>query len=380
MVYFDGVIYSWQKGGGVHRYFQKLISFTASKGIDTTLLLQEPRYDALPPADARLRFENLGMPRVAWPRQLFGIVRKLASPLNKFLVGRYFKNIDDGVFHSTYYTTYDSLRIPQVVTVHDMTYEKFPELYADAGSKRLIERKRLCIERADAIVCVSNATKTALLETHQIPEGKISVIHHGVDDFFNTEYDEETAERLMSRGALTKPFLLFVGNRAKYKNFEFLVRSFASWGERDDFQMAVAGGGGFTHAERALLAELGIASQVRHLGYVSEEELKALYCTCTAFVFPSLDEGFGLPILEAICCGARVVASDIAAFREIGLDIPLFFDPKNTGDLIEMLDKAISLRKSSADEVRKNANLIRERFNWDKSLGAMLRVYESLAR
>lgn len=371
MIYFDGIIYSWQKGGGVYRYFQKLISFVSDKGIDSTLLLQRPFRGVPHEQSKNLRLKEIGTSLLP---------RKLASPLNKALIESFVKNISKGIFHSTYYTTYDNLRMPQVVTVHDMTHEKFPRFYDNAGARRLIKRKKLCIDRADAIICVSNATKTALLETYKVPEAKISVIHHGVDDFFNTEYDKRAIEGLASAKGLTQPFILFVGNRSHYKNFDFFARSFASWGRRGDFQMAVAGGGDFTPAERTLLAELGITSQVRHLGYVSEEELKALYCTCAAFVFPSLDEGFGLPILEAICCGARVVASNIEAFREIGLGIPFFFDPKNTESLATTLDRAISLPEISADEASQNARAVRETFTWEKSLGSMLKIYESLAR
>ena len=372
-IYFDGIIYSWQKGGGVHRYFTKIINCFADKA-DVRLIMSEPNYGVL--LKPEVKVSSIFGFSIKVPSRYFPFVRKITSPINKFLFDRYFSRIKDGIFFSTYYTTYKSLKIPQVLIVHDLTHERFPEYFRSAGSRRFISQKKKSIERADAIICVSETTKNYLQKVYKVPAEKMTIIWHGINEKFNLDYSPALAEDIKKRHGLDKPFLLFVGQRGFYKNFIFLLKAFAAWPRHNDFDLVIVGGSTVSEEEKELIDNLGLQDAVRFLGYIDEQEIKTLYCLTKAFIFPSLDEGFGFPNLEAIRCGATVLASDLPVFRETAFDIPIYFDPKNIDSLVAALEKMATQPARSREEIVRDSEKIKELFSWDRCVRETLAVCE----
>ncbi len=367
-IFFDGIIYSWQKGGGVYRYFEEIIAECCNrKNLEVTLLIHLPSY--VIPAKKNILFTHiLKSPYVPWFS--FKLLRKLLSPMNKMGLERYFKERENGIFHSTYYTTYKNLRIPQVLTVHDMTHEKFPLFFASSGAKRFIANKKRCIEKADSIICVSNATKKALIDTYGIDDKKISVVHHGLSTNFVSEAEIPT-EYL---NILKKEYFLFVGNRGLYKNFDFFIKSFLHWNKNKGYNLVLVGGGSLSKDELKIIKHFGMEEHVKYLGFVDEKYLKYIYSRSKAFIFPSLDEGFGFPILEAISSKTQVLASDIEAFKEIGESMLTYFNPRNSESLLAALDQSL-LSKTTKEEFESRAKYVISKYSWNTCVDKTLEVY-----
>jgi len=375
-IYFDGIIYSWHKYGGIRKYFDELMAHLPSSA-QSTLLVREPHYGL--PDNKNVKIEDLPLTKILWPEASYPYLKRLFSPLYGRKIDSYFKSVREGVFHSTYFTTYPSLKIPQVLTVHDMTYERFPEFFQSLGGRRFIQQKKRCIEQAEAVICVSRATKESLREMYDVAEEKLTVIHHGISKIFNLSPERPTREELVRKYDLSRPFFLFVGYRGRYKNFPFFARSFARFNLDKGFDLVLVGGEALAREEHKNLISLEMRGRVKHLLNISEIELKSLYQLCEAFVFPSLDEGFGLPILEGLGCGARVVASDLPVFREIAGDQLSYFDPRDEQSLIDALEQVVD-KKISEKEIRTISENISNTYTWDKCAEKTMDLYEKLAR
>ncbi|MEI6191054.1 MAG: glycosyltransferase family 1 protein [bacterium] len=370
-IYFDGAIYSWQKGGGIYKYFDEILNYCGKdKGLETTLLMPTPIHKTPDIKNVSIKYLT---PLRKVPGFIFEPVRKIMSPINRLFFEKYFKRVDAGVFHSTYYTTYKNLRIPQVLTVHDMTYEKFPNFFSSTGAKRFMANKKKCLMRADSIICVSEATKKALLNLYEIEERKISVIYHGISESFL----RETVK--YKNILLDKPYFLFVGNRRDYKNFNFFIEAFSKWNKNKNYNLLTIGGGKLSEEEILLINKLSLNKQVKHLGSVEEKYLKDICQRSEAFVFPSLDEGFGLPIIEAISSKTIVIASNIEVFKEIGENMLIYFDPKETDSIINALEKS-TLKETGPEELEKRAKYVVDKFSWNKCAKETIEIYKKTTK
>lgn len=365
-VIFDGIIYSLQPQGGITRYANELIS-GMSKHNDVEVLMHKTRYNESP-----VQSENCTPVSLPFTHKL---LKYLSFPVDTFFTKRFIskKKYTEGIFHSTYYTHYKNLSIPQVVTVHDMIHERFDHF--DTWSGRIFKkRKKKVVESADHVICISEQTKKDLQEKYNISKEKISVVHHGVSATFFEKPTDAEIEKTKQTHSITKPFVLFVGTRGAYKNFEAFISAFATW-KNKDVDVVVVGGGALTKPEQQLLEILNIKSRVHALGNVSDAELRNLYTSAKALVFPTEYEGFGLPLLESYACGTPVIANDIPVFREIAADTPFYIDPKNQTSFHNAFDNVIS----SVDE---DATMYRETlarsFTWEKTVQETIKIYENL--
>ena len=372
-VFFDGMIYSWQKEGGIHRYSEELINECGkNKEMETTLLIRLPSYYISPKKGVVIK--NIAYFRYV-PDFLFSIFRKIFSPINKILFENYFRKISAGIFHSTYYTTYKNLRIPQVLTIYDMIYERFPYCSSSRGAKRFIANKKKCIMNADAIICISNVTKRTLTDIYKVDDKKISVIHLGISEDFILD----TIPNIKLSDISDKPYFLFVGFRKLYKNFIFFIEAFSKWNKNKNYNILVAGGSELTEEERLSLKKFGIEKQVKLLGFVDEKDLRYMYKNSTAFVYPSLEEGFGLPILEAIGSRGEVIASDIDAFREIGENMVRYFNPRKIESLINALEQSTSERHNN-EELERRAKYVINKYSWKECVNKTIEVYKKVQK
>ncbi len=375
-VYFDGIIYSWQTGGGVVRYCNELLTGLAKyPNMKIDLILQEPFFNVFPAGES-IQTEVLFKYPLPYWGALRKIVRKINSPINKYFMERRFKNVSEGVFHSTYYTTYNNLKIPQVLTVHDLIQERFENFFNTSADRRFIGKKRKCIEKADVIICNSETTKNDLIDWYSVPENKITVIHLGLSEAFLATPTQDKANICLNKQGLNKPYLLFVGNRGLYKNFSFLLKTFSKWNQNKEFILAVVGGRPFNLRELEEVEKLAMKDRVKILGFVDEIELNILYRNCVGFVFPSLYEGFGLPIIEALACGARVLAADIPAFKEVGGSLIDYFNPANEQSLLSALDGLVEGKHKSLDNHLRDTLI--HRFDWRQTVAKTHELYDKL--
>jgi len=266
----------------------------------------------------------------------------------------------------------------KVVTFHDLSVFVSDEFSPE--SFRLKKRARYAelATEADHFIAVSESTRRALLEFLGADETRITVVHEGVTaDFFPRPPEEQEATR--KKYHLDKDFVLFVGAISRRKNVATLLRAFAVVAEKTGLDLVLVGRPGFGHeAEMAPLGELGIGERVHTLGFVPDADLPALYSAASVFVFPSLYEGFGIPLLEAMACGTPIVASDTSSIPEVVGEAGILVPPTDHEQLAEAIirvveDRALSKRLSEAGLERA------KQFTWERAARQTLGVYRRLA-
>ena len=275
------------------------------------------------------------------------------------------------IWHSTYYTWPEVWEGHQVVTVHDMIHERFPELYNDPLDEVARRQKRRCVEQANAIICVSETTRKDVERFYGIPTAPIYVIPSALSEMFQPlANDTEPIHNLPN-----EPFFLYVGKRTHHKNFDNFIEVYSQWDGNDDVCVVVAGLP-WTRQEWQHLEQLGIKERIHLVNEVDDQDLCQLYNRAKALVFPSLYEGFGLPVLEAMACGCPVIASYIPTSEYLGEDIPFYFDPTQPQTLFSAFDRALTTGKNSA---RMRAGMERAgRFTWENTAKGYLEVYRQL--
>ncbi|MCX6975352.1 MAG: glycosyltransferase family 1 protein [Verrucomicrobia bacterium] len=275
------------------------------------------------------------------------------------------------VFHTSYFRQCPIPGIPSVVVVHDMVCEVMPHLFAKDPSLE-ISMKREAFEKADAIIAISENTKRDFHSFYPEFQNKVSVIPHGADHFI-----DDGIRPQQTKFQIREPFALFVGDRVGYKNFHALIDAVAEQSWPKDLDLWVAGPK-FSPAEMAAIKYRGLSERIQHVGLVNEAELNWLYRHSTCFVFPSLFEGFGFPILEAQVRHAPVVANDMAVFHEVGGDAFLPCDCRNPA----LIAKAVSdLTHAGRRESLIQAGLENvKRYTWAETARKTKAVWESVAR
>ena len=280
------------------------------------------------------------------------------------------------IFHPTYYDPYflkHLQRKPFVLTVHDMIHELFPA--HSSSSDPTVKWKKEVIEQADRIIAISENTKKDILKFTNIEQNRISVIYHG-NPF---EFREKSNNSLIQANFTSseKPYLLFVGIRDSYKNFNFFITAISGLlKEEKDLWVCCAGGGPFTLDEQRILQVLGIQSKV-HMVNANDHVMPQLYANARAFVFPSLYEGFGLPILEAFSCGCPVIASNTSSLPEIGGDAACYFNPLDPDSLVQALESVIMDDQLRDKYIQKGLIRVSE-FSWKKTAQKTKDVYENV--
>lgn len=329
-ILYDHQMFTFQRFGGVTRYFADLMYNLPQNEFRADLPM---RY-----CENHYVTETYGhkFDKFAFPEN-YRIRRRLYEFVNDMVAKRAIKNGDYDIFHPTYYNPYflNSLKKrqkPLVLTIHDMTFERFPQevLVYD----KTIQNKRRLVTEADHIIAVSENTKKDIVEILGVTPEKISVVYHGYKPV------AEPASQLFDR------YILFVGDRKGYKNFMPWLSAIRPLFASDSKLKVVCTGAPFTHAERLQFTEWGIIDRIVQI-QANDAQMASLYRHALCFVYPSLYEGFGIPILEAFANGCPVCLSDASCFPEVASDAALYFNPNDADSMLctikELLEYA-SLR------------------------------------
>ncbi|NHC45897.1 glycosyltransferase family 4 protein [Motilibacter aurantiacus] len=255
----------------------------------------------------------------------------------------------------------------QVVTIHDAAVFTFPEAYSPVFRRWYQVMLPVLGRQARAVMTVSEFSRSQLLEHCRVPAAKVTVTSGGSQHVLGTEPDNEVLER---HGLTGRPFVLAVSSQNPTKNFPRLAQALSQL-DGSGFDIVIAGG---TNS-RIFNESTSLPDAVKQLGYVTDPELVALYRAAGCFVFPSLYEGFGLPLVEAMALGCPVVASDAGPMREIAGDAAVFVDPQS----VESISAAIARVMADADLRESMSRRGRERsqrFDWDAAAGRLIEVIE----
>jgi glycosyltransferase involved in cell wall biosynthesis len=264
-----------------------------------------------------------------------------------------------------------------VVTVHDLGAEFLPGYHTFGGREYLLFSTRYAVKNATALIAVSQATKRDLIEKLGADPAKIFVIHEGVDHHFFKPQESKETERVKAKYKISGDYFLFVGTIQPRKNLVRLIEAFAKLGERKNLNLVLVGKKGWLADEIYQAPKKFKAKEkVRFLNYVALEDLPALYSGCLAFVLPSLVEGFGLPVLEAMACGAPVILSTASSLPEVGGNAALYIAPEDVGGLVGCMMRILD--PSTRKELSAKSIIQARKFSWEKCAEETLKVFEKI--
>ena len=263
-------------------------------------------------------------------------------------------------------------------TIHDLTWRLMPELHspANVAAERVFAENVL--RRADGLIAVSEATRADAVRILKLPPRKIRVIHHGVSNAFFQAGAAE-ADRARSRHSLQRPYALFVGTIEPRKNVALLLDAWNGLppSVRAEFDLVAAGPPGWR--QRETLARLAAPPPgVRYLGYVPEQDLPGLFAGATAFIYPSLYEGFGFPVAQAMAAGTPVVTSAVSALPEIAGGAAALIDPRSEAELRHAIADILTSPAHRA-EMAAQGRLNARRFTWPECARQSAQFFREIA-
>jgi glycosyltransferase involved in cell wall biosynthesis len=285
------------------------------------------------------------------------------------------------ILHSTHYTTPITGAIRRIVTFHDMTFLMYPEMHTAGKRFFFTWMIRFAARRADAIVADSNSTRHDVLRLLKIDPEKVFAVPLGVSSRFCPNQDAAETEAVCRRYGLPQPFILHVGELQPRKNMPRLVQAFKQIKLRGlPHRLVFVGRKGWMYGELfKTLQELDIADQVIFPGYVPESDLPFLYNAADLSVYPSLYEGFGLPVLEALACGTPVVTSNVSSMPEIIGDAGILVNPRQVEAIAEAMYRVLTDRALHDDLSRRGIERARL-FPWERTARETLAVYERVVK
>ena len=362
-ILFDHQVFSLQNAGGASRYYYELMRSLASvSDVHTELWLGIN--------DTVFPFRQLSRSHahiVSWGGFLKrGSWRYLANEMLGNTLAPFAGKLD--IYHPTLYRRMPFVRARRVVaTHHDCAHERFPNLFPNA--KQIIRAKRRLYAEADAIICVSESSRKDLLQFYDVDRAKTRVIHHGLQ-----RLPGSVTAAVNLRAQVPAEYLLFVGSRAAYKNFNSLLRAFRTTGLHKSMLLLAVGGGPLTTEERALAQELKVISSLIVFPQLADALLAEAYAAATLLVYPSRCEGFGFPPLEAMAAGCPALVSNSSCLPEICVDAPFYFDPQDEGSLEQVLLEAVN-NESARQRAQERGIQVAAQYSWQKCGGETLALY-----
>lgn len=365
------------RGAGVSKYSQYLLTSLdqmADSGMSDhqfTAFINTPNFVA---KSLQLSMTNpilqKPMARIAWEQTL------LPRALHK---------IEADLIHGLVNVLPFRTDIPGVVTVHDLSFMQMPEKFPRAKRFYLARLCRASVHRAAQVIAVSQQTADDLICFFDLDPSRIQVVHHGVDARFvpDVETDEADAiEKFRCQKDLPDRFLLYLGTLEPRKNLALLIKGFARWRAKpdsaahQDVPLILAGGKGWFYDEIfQLVKELDLTDHIFFPGYIPDAELADWYRAAHLFIYPSLFEGFGFPIIEAMACGTPVLCSQASSLLEVAGDSALTFDPECEDELIDGLTQFMN-QPNLCTELRQRGLERAKKFTWQRAAQETLAVYD----
>ncbi|MDQ7029675.1 MAG: glycosyltransferase family 1 protein [Ardenticatenia bacterium] len=364
---------------GVSRYVYNLTEALAKTVLadDEIVVLYNPDEPT-----GQHRLEDLAsLPQVAL-RPASGLGGKVRGPLS--LVSQ-LRQLNVDVFHSPYYISRLLTNVPSVITVHDLsTFQPhLGEGFRGRLSQFTAHGELRLLRRAAAVICVSRAVKEELLRISDVPADRVRVVYNGVDHRrFHPRYRPEARQRAALMLGIEPPYVLVLASPEPRKNIGGVLRAYARLPREKLPKLVLAGAADWGHGPiYRIVQELGLEPHVRFTGYVPETILPDLYSGARLFVLPSLYEGFGLPVLEALACATPVVASNRGGIPEVAGDAAILVDPESRDAIAMPISLPISV-DSGPDRARSNclprASAVRPSLLRERTAKETRDVYESV--
>jgi glycosyltransferase involved in cell wall biosynthesis len=349
-ILYDHQVFSLAHFGGIGRYFVELVSHISGfPDVQARILAPINRSPCLSVQHKRAPHIGLDLARIP------GLPDRVIRPVNRFLARGYTRLVTADIVHETGYwpgsIAPKSAKI--VATVHDSIPERLPHLFPNLRVEHQLRQD--AIDRAHHVICVSQSTRNDLLEFFKVDPARVSVILLGSSICL-------PAEGPINLG---KPYLLHVGARYSYKNFDGLIGGFAKAGLQHTHKLVSFSSKPWSDLELQKMKEARVPLEAMVQTSGDDALLARFYAGADALVFPSMYEGFGIPLLEAMRCGCPIATSNISSMPEVAGDAAVYFEPHDTDSIAQTLVDIVS---SAALRKRLTANgLLRaKQFSWER--------------
>lgn len=362
----DGNEANVEKQVGVSVYTRNLLEYFSSVANENTrfqIFLKQPPIETMPKANEWFTYTILPFP-FFWLRLFMSVYLFFHRNLSVF-------------FSPAHYTPYYS-SCPVVVTIHDLAFYYFPNEYLTKDLYKLTNWTKDAVLKASKVICVSEATQKDVLRHYDIDPVKTKVIYNG----FTKHPKEKISTSILNKLKIKKSkFILYVGTLQPRKNIPSLIDAFEKFKtNHPDFKLVLVGKKGWLYEEIFETVRLrNLETDVIFAGYISDEELASLYANALCFVLPSLYEGFGLPILEAMYHKCPVITSFTSSLPEIGSDACLYFDPKKSSELLEKIEAFAESPQLRLEYISKGLRRI-QLFSWKECAKNTLQILEESAQ
>ncbi len=332
-----------------------------------TILLSEPPLADLPAS------------RDGWE---YKIIRpnRLRTQIGLPLALLFSKDKPDVFFSPTHYGPAFS-KVKQVISIFDLAFIDFPEMFQKSDLWKLKNWTKSSVKRASKVITISESTKSQIVDEYKLPRSKVIVAYPGHSTLYHPIDDKKKIEEMMKKYGINSQYILFIGTIQPRKNLLRLIESFRSL---KNIKLVVVGKitgegkQGWKYEEILKKPkEMGIEDRVIFTGFVPDEDLPFLMNGAHAFILPSLWEGFGIPVVDAMACGTPVIVSNTSSLPEVVGDAGLFVDPKSIDHIEQALrlittDKKLWLKKS------KQGLEQAKKFSWGKMARQVLKVLEEV--
>jgi glycosyltransferase involved in cell wall biosynthesis len=363
--------------GGVETYFRRLLD--SLQEVDTaneySLLVDSHYADEFPLSNPRFKGVKCNFTEPSFLWFLRGVVRNtvkldiLKPVLNRLPV--------DVLHHPFSILNPPGLKIPSVLTFHDMQHEFFPEFFSGAEMRTRREFSRKSAREATRIIAISEHVKSSLVDRYQVSPDRIDVVYNGYGAEYRVIEDGDELARAKAKHGLDRPFIYFPAATWPHKNHKGLLAAMRILVDRYGFDGDLVLTGVAKKSHDHILGEverLGLSERVKILGYLPYADLPCLYNLARLLVFPSLFEGFGLPLVEAMACGCPVACSDVTAIPEVVGDAGLLFDPTSGEDIAEKVWAAWN-DEGLREQLMARGFLRARLFQWEKTARETIEVY-----
>ncbi|MCL2931059.1 MAG: glycosyltransferase family 4 protein [Trichodesmium sp. MAG_R03] len=370
-IVYDHQIFWRQRYGGISRYIYEVATKISESEDDFQVKILALAYvnKYLKECPKKL---IIGLPVPRFP----GIqIQKIIGKINDKFAKSWFQNNTPDIVHETYYHS-DRLAPKKskiVVTVHDMIHEKLSQFVRREmfGMDRTSQIKKQAVTRADQIICVSENTKKDLIEILDINPEKVNVVYHGPSLKLTTNSQNNLAE--------FKPYILYVGERISgHKNFRLFLQAYANSTQlKNNFNLVCFGGGSLSKTELKLIQELGLSPEKIFQISGNDTTLVNFYRSASIFVYPSLYEGFGIPLLEAMALDCPIACSNTSSLPEVVGNAAEFFNPQQPDSMTNAIENVLFSSDKSTELVKLAREQVKK-FSWEKTAKETKEVYLSL--
>jgi glycosyltransferase involved in cell wall biosynthesis len=365
------------QGAGLARYAERLTAalhtYCADR-VDVSLFYNQHSGHTPPASLAALPTQTLTLGQYAWRLSVLAsqISHIPYAPLRPVVAHA-------ALYHATEHLL-PRLTLPTVMTVHDLIFERYPQHHKVTNRLFLRVGMRLFVRAATQIVAVSQHTAHDLMTLYGVPQTKIVTIHEGVDNVFQPASPAQVAE-VRARYSPDRPYLLMVGTLEPRKNHRLALLALAQLKAAGyPHRLLIVGGKGWLFTPISALVEgLELGDRVTFTGYAPAADLPALYSAADALLLPSLYEGFGFPLLEAMCCGAPVVCSRASSLPELAGDAALLIDPADVDGLVAAIQQILD-RPALAADLRKRGFARARQFTWEATARRTADLYQDMTK